>query len=278
MACFHPLRAWRARSGVVSIAKEMPDAQPLHLPCGGCLGCRMERARSWALRCKLELEDHDSAVFTTLTYAPETEPVTLQKSHLQRWLKRFRKAVGPNRTIRFFASGEYGEKTQHPHYHAILFGASVGDADLVDETWGLGFTQTKPVNARNIAYTAGYTSKKIGYLKAAAEERIDLETGEVYHWQPPFIQMSRRPGLGATARNKYRHSWRAFAVYDGTPIPVPRYLHEAWKTTATKEDQEQLMYEKSQLSLSRDKSKERLRAKEEIAMRKQEISADKRKL
>lgn len=38
------------------------------IPCGKCVGCRMEYSRQWANRCMLELEYHDSAYFVTLTY------------------------------------------------------------------------------------------------------------------------------------------------------------------------------------------------------------------
>lgn len=282
MGCHHPIRAWRTTSGNVLLNREAPDAAPLALPCGGCLGCRTSAAQSWALRCHLELHEHPSAVFTTLTYDEDHEPPTLSKHHLAAFLKRLRTNARRKTTpamarrVRFFASGEYGETTGRPHYHAILYGLNTNDEKLIQNSWQQGYTRTDVVTPARIAYCAGYTSKKIGF-KREKRERVDPETGEVYEWQPPFIQMSRNPGIGGEAR-KYTESWRAYAVLNGTILPVPKYLHEAWKNLATTEQLEQLSYEKQQHRQGKQITHEQLRAAEEIAVAKQRIKADKRHL
>lgn len=237
----------------------------------------MANARAWALRCTLELEQHRSATFTTLTYNDQRLPPTLEKTHLALFLKRLRKRMGPTRPIRFFACGEYGEQNGRPHYHALLYGASTKDADTIEETWGQGFTSTYDVTPAAISYVAGYSAKKIGYAKEAQTQRVDPETGEVYRWQPPFLQMSRRPGIGGEAR-QFTQSWRLYAVHNGTRIPVPRYLHEAWKESATEQQIEELIDEKSKLALHRDTTPERLAAAEQIAIRKQKERSERRKL
>lgn len=286
MACHHPIRGWRTTGGAVQLNRQAPDAEPLHLPCGGCLGCRTAAAKAWALRCHLELGQHSSAVFTTLTYDDAHCPPTLNREHLQKFLKRLRKRHGASKSraaaalqrIRFFASGEYGETTARPHYHAILFGASVlTHADLINAAWGMGHTRTEGVTPARIAYCAGYTSKKIGF-KRERGERVDPETGEVYEWEPPFIQMSRRPGIGGHAR-EHTQSWRSYAIHNGQHLPVPRFYHEAWKNTATAHEIERLEYEKQQHRQGKQPiTYERLAAEERIAEAKQAIKADKRKL
>lgn len=277
MACFHPLEAYRTRAGEVRIGKQLPDSQPLSLPCGGCIGCRLDRAKSWALRCHLELQGHRSAVFTTLTYNEKNVPPTLRKRDLQLWLKRFRKALGPTRPIRFFASGEYGEKNQRPHYHAILYGIDVSASGEIEATWRKGYCKTVPVTPAAIAYVAGYTSKKVGF-RLARGERVDPETGEVYEWEPPFVQMSRRPGIGARAK-QWPESWREFGIHNGKRVPVPRYLHEAWREQATPESIAQLEYERQQRGMSREAvTREALQAAELYAIAKQRLQADRRKL
>jgi len=55
--------------------------------------------------------------------------------------------------------------------------------------------------------------------------------------------MSRRPGIGGQAREHWR-SWARFAVMDGTQYPVPRYLHEAFKTQAESQLVEQVQFER----------------------------------
>lgn len=283
MGCFHPLRAFRTTNGAVVLGREPPDGSPLSLPCGGCLGCRMDSARAWALRCHLELQSHESAVFSTLTYAPAHVPPSLSKRHLSEWLKRLRRRA-PNR-VRFFASGEYGEQTARPHYHAILYGLRESDAALIEDTWGKGHVRTEAVTPRRIAYVAGYTSKKIGHKLEArevpeghGEEVVDKRTGEVWwRWQPPFIQMSRNPGIGGEART-WKDSWRLYGVHNGARMPVPRYLHQSWKDNATDEQLEDLIHEKYLLSQSRDKSPRALEAQEAHAVAKQALRASRRSL
>lgn len=235
----------------------------------------MDNAKAWALRCHLELQQHPSAVFTTLTYDDQHLPATLERRHLQLWLKRLRKRA--KRRLRFFACGEYGERTNRPHYHAIVYGLNHHDAQLVDNTWGQGLTKTVPATPASIAYTAGYTAKKLNW-RLERGERIDYETGEIYDWEPPFTQMSRRPGIGGEAR-KWTNSWRLFAIHNGKKMKVPRFLHESWKAVANNEQLEELLYEKQQHALNRDAvTKESLAAAEQIAVAQQALKAQRRKL
>lgn len=269
--------AFRTAAGAVHLWNEVPDSLPLRLPCGGCLGCRTAQAKAWTLRCQLELSSHDRAAFATLTYDEEHCPPTLRRRDLQLFIKRTRKALGNKRALRFFSCGEYGERTLRPHYHAILYNLDDRDGDLIHDAWGQGHTKTANVTRASIAYTAGYTAKKIGWRETAAEERIDYSTGEIYKWQPPFLQMSRRPGIGGEAR-KYKNSWRLFAIHDGTRMPVPRFLHEAWKQQATPLQLEDLLYEKSQLAAKKTINDDSLKAAEQIAIAKQYLQSQRRNL
>lgn len=277
MACFHPLTAWRTPTGQIQIGKQNTGT-PLRLPCGGCLGCRKNIAQAWTLRCQLELQQHQSAIFTTLTYDDDHLPLTLQKRHVQLWLKRLRKAttkISRNK-LRHFLAGEYGERTHRPHYHALIYGLNTNHRALVENTWGHGHTRTEEITPARIAYTAGYCQKKIGY-KRYGHERVDHLTGEVYTWQPAFKIMSKKPGIGGAAR-QWAKSWRLYAVKDGHKMPVPRFLHEAWKAQATTIQKEELDYDKYTLSLDNDTTEYTLRAKEKIAEAQQQETARKRHL
>lgn len=305
MPCYHPMSAWRASGGTVTLGREPPDANHLRLPCGKCIGCRSSRALGWALRCQLELQQHDEAVFTTLTYNDENLPPTLRKRDLQLWLKRLRRTLersqqrrelqhletntpASTQSLRFFGCGEYGETTGRPHYHAILFNLGVRHRDRIEDTWGLGHTRTEEITPARIAYTAGYVAKKIAIQFRGSYETVDPDTGEVtlrfskdtYHngirWQDQFIQMSRRPGIGGQAREHWQ-SWRLFAVLNGTKLPVPRYLHEAWKQQADNIQKEELELEKIKLAILRDTSEPRLQAGEKNAEARQAQRAASRK-
>lgn len=273
MACFHPIPAYRSPAGELTLHKEVhPDSQPLQLPCGNCLGCRTQRAQGWALRCQLEYQQHTTAVFATLTYDDEHLPLTLDKTHVSAYLKKIRKAL-PNK-LRFFASGEYGETTQRPHYHAIIYGASEREASRLEKAWTQGHVRIDQATPARISYTAGYCSKKIGYRRNA-HERVDPLTNNRYQWQPPFIQMSRNPGIGANAKH-FVNSWRLYAIKDGHKMKVPRYLHQAWKATATQEEIEELQIEIEKLK--QQQQPQDLKAAEQIAEAKQRRQAQQRGL
>lgn len=219
----------------------------------------MSKAREWAVRCALEDARQEHSAFVTLTYNDEHVPVTLSKAHLSGWLKRLRARVRaadearrreagkcreewPYACVRFFGCGEYGEQRGRPHYHALVWGVS--DPSLFSKAWRdskgreIGIVSVDRVEPASIAYVCGYVTKKVS-MQQEKEERMDSATGELYWYQPPFILMSRggRRGVGiAGDARKYWRSWKDFAVKDGKPVPVPRYLHEAWKANVS--DQE----------------------------------------
>ena len=155
-------------------------------PCGQCLPCRINKRRIWTHRLMLEGFCHKSALFVTLTYAPEHLPVggNLDKRALQLFFKRLRKAVEPLR-FRYYAAGEYGERYSRPHYHAIIFGLSRAHADLVRRSWPFGYVDIGAGERMSYQYVAGYVTKK--YVKRC--DRI----------VPEFATMSRRPGIGYPA-------------------------------------------------------------------------------
>ncbi|UOF78714.1 replication associated protein [Microviridae sp.] len=210
MACFHPLEAWRGRAGGPAVFSKPVDypAIRLDLPCGQCIGCRLERSRQWAVRMMHEASLHLDNCFVTFTYAPEHLPrdLSLNKRHFQLFMKRLRKRCGK---VRFFHCGEYGETTGRPHYHAILFGFDFPDkvfysgdgenrvytSELLDELWGFGECKIGSVTFESCAYVARYILKKV--TGDAAEQhylRCD-EFGEAFSITPEYVTMSRRPGI-----------------------------------------------------------------------------------
>jgi len=213
MPCYHPISAWqllnvKTANGKPTISFKNPYARPsasrvgIQVPCGQCIGCRLERSRQWAMRCVHEAYGHDDNAFITLTYAPEHVPKdgSLIKSHFQKFMKRLRKAISP-KLVRFFHCGEYGEKNHRPHYHACLFGYDFPDkvlytirdecrlyrSPMLENLWPMGFATVGDVTFESAAYVARYITKKI--------------TGDLaeQHYQgrlPEYTTMSRRPGIG----------------------------------------------------------------------------------
>ena len=164
MACYHPITAYRSRTinpsgkrGIVfDKLKSFVDLDPLQIPCGQCIGCRLERSRQWAIRCMHESSLYDDNCFLTLTYdntnlphvldkeTGELKP-SLNKRDIVLFLKRLRKSY-PDIKIRFFQCGEYGEVCYYckqakrscicgnykpdlgrPHHHVLLFNFNFAD-------------------------------------------------------------------------------------------------------------------------------------------------------
>lgn len=205
MPCYHPLPGWYARKrnanekrSVKFNLDEGSARLPTSVPCGRCIGCRLEYSRQWAVRCMHETRLHEDSYFATLTY--ERDPGTLIPSHFQEFMKRLRWHYGAG--IRFFQCGEYGEAFSRPHHHALLWGLRFEDArpyvyqdssrglvsEKLEEVWSHGRCLLGQVTFESAAYVARYSLKKV--VGAGAEEHYKGR-------HPEFLTMSRRPGIGA---------------------------------------------------------------------------------
>lgn len=188
------------------------------VPCGQCIGCRLERSRQWAMRCVHENQLHTESMFITLTYSDDHLPFDggLRKEHFQKFMKRLR-ARYENRTIRYFHCGEYGSQGGRPHYHALIFGLDFVDKIFVQERrghriyisptlselWPFGLHEIGTVTFESAAYVARYIVDKVtGEAAADHYQSVDLN-GEIHSISPEYVTMSRRPGIGADWYEKY---------------------------------------------------------------------------
>lgn len=155
--------------------------------CGQCTHCRINRSRLWVGRMLLESMEHPHSAFVTLTYNEEhlPNPPYLSKEAVQLFLKRLR-GMAPDRRFRYYAVGEYGDKSWRPHYHLIIFGLSPTEQTLVQKCWPFGFVQVGTAEAQSMAYTASYVIKKMTNPK---DSRLEGRPAE-------FSLLSRMPGLG----------------------------------------------------------------------------------
>ena len=119
-----------------------PEGGYLELPCGHCLACKIAKSREWASRIIHEMVYYERSVFLTLTFSEDElpDPPSIHKRELQLFLKRLRRNY-PNKGIRYFACGEYGDgkgvRDINPHYHAILFGIGRSDyeREIIRKAW-----------------------------------------------------------------------------------------------------------------------------------------------
>nr|QJB19192.1 MAG: replication initiator protein [Microvirus sp.] len=221
MPCFHPLRAFRSASGDVVFVERGDIVQTLDLPCGQCIGCRLERSRQWAVRITHEASLHSQNCFITLTYDDDHLPsnLSLDHSHFQRFLKRYRKRISPLK-IRYYMAGEYGDDRSRPHYHACIFGHCPDDlvlhsksdsgqyvytSDFLQSLWPHGYCSVGELTFESAAYVARYVLKKItGPLSSRHYEIVDVLTGELTARKPEYARMSLKPGIAAAWFGKYR--------------------------------------------------------------------------
>jgi len=144
-------------------------------------------------------------------------------------MKRVRKETG--KKLGYYMCGEYGEDTQRPHYHAILFnhrfederfykwgknGDAIFKSATLNRLWKLGDCLVGAVTYESSAYVARYILKKI---------TGDLAPAHYGERKPEYAQMSRSPGIGKGWFKLYRSDCYPsdFLVHDGKKAKVPRY-------------------------------------------------------
>lgn len=173
-----------------------------HVPCGQCSICRTNRRIDWAFRIAEELNAARTAHFLTLTYDNDSLPFnfseehgtltqSLSKKHIQDFNKRLRKhktLLPPNKTFilpyRYFIAGEYGDKTERPHYHLIAFNLEPEILDKFNTIWPHGTTHIGDVTPASIHYSTKYIMKPEKF-----SPHSELR-------QKPFQLMSKNPPIG----------------------------------------------------------------------------------
>jgi len=251
MPCYGPLTGYYSKEvgksgkrGLTFDRKASFSGIPIMVPCGQCVGCRLERSRQWAIRCVHEKQMHRDSCFLTLTYDDQHLPYgnTLVVADLQAFCKRLHNRLLRSRGfgIRYYAAGEYGERTQRPHYHLIVYGYSFPDRKFYkkapngenlyssaecEELWPSGFNVIGEVTFDSAAYVARYVVTKLTGRKAGFLSSVCWETGEIVSRIDEFSNMSRRPGIGASWYEKYgAHSYKWDSVImNGREIRPPRF-------------------------------------------------------
>lgn len=245
MPCYHPIPAWRTQAGVVFVDRGAGDR--MDLPCGRCIGCRLERSRQWATRIMFESQMHKASCFLTLTYSREhvPNPPSLEYSHFQLFMKRLRKRMGP---MRFFMCGEYGDELGRPHFHAIIFGTDFPDrffwsvsrsghnlyrSPALEQLWTFGHSSVADLSFESAAYVARYSLKKVtGDLAEEHYRFVDPDTGEVSQLTPEFCHMSLKPGIGGRWFELYSsdvYDGHDYVVINGHKCKPPRYFDRLLK-------------------------------------------------
>lgn len=231
------------------------------IPCGQCMGCRIEQSRQWANRMELELAYHKDSWFVTLTYDdehlrqgynvnPETGELiiinnTLFKKDLQDFWKRLRQNIdrkgrGDSKKLMYYACGEYGSQTHRPHYHAIVYdlpikpdelkelkrerGFTYYDCPWLQKVWGKGYIIVCGVSWETCAYVARYVTKK-------RKGKGAKEWYESMAIQPEFVCMSLKPAIGQRYYEEHKeeiYPKDSIQLANGKRCKPPRYFDKKY--------------------------------------------------
>lgn len=280
MSCYHPLKRfilpngdgfvcgrdvnfvirdgskWRGVCNEHGTAGRDYITQFQYIPCGSCIGCRLDYSRNWADRMCMEASFHESNYFLTLTYDDDHLPSpnyivdvdtgevvespfrSLSLKAMQDFMKRLRK--NSHQKVRYYLAGEYGDLTFRPHYHLILFGLKLDDmmpfkrskqgfvyytSDFIRKCWPYGNHFVTNFSWETAAYTARYVMKKLKGRDAVFYKNFAIE--------PPFTLMSTRPGIGRDYYNDnkdyiYRFDGFYLSNHPGIKIKPPRYFDKLY--------------------------------------------------
>lgn len=303
MTCFKPITVWTPTRSSLEQApqqyyddkkisfRERPNRRKITIPCGNCLGCRLDKANEWATRITCESKMHSKNCFITLTYNNNNLPknLELKKKDIQDFIKRLRYYY-PDINIKYFGCGEYGPKGGRPHYHLAIFnwipddlkiykqnqhGDNIFTSKKLYEIWGKGFAPVEDLNYTTACYIARYVQKKAGLEKNKREytgeieetKKIDERTGKIFTYiinktktkqhliQPEFILMSQGIGKDYWKKNKElikRNMGIPIKIQDKVKIkPIPRYFQKLWE----KENSEELYHYKMKIQNRFEKSR-----------------------
>ncbi len=213
--------------------KGRPEAK-IPIGCGKCPYCKRRRVNSWVFRLLQEDRVSLSSYFVTLTYDKYFLPVskknrpTLVKTDLQKFFRKLRKLQSRDKSIKYYACGEYGTKNSRPHYHAIVF--NVLDTESFYKAWTrscpirggtkahqMGKIDIGSVSGASIAYTAKYIDKKTRIPQYKGDDR-----------KPEFSIMSKKLGINYITSQiiKYHKAdlRRMYVTHiGGIKTPMPKY-------------------------------------------------------
>lgn len=272
------------------------------LPCSKCIECRLEYARQWAVRCVHEAAIHKENSFVTLTYTDENlKSPKLHYIDFQLFVKRLRrkrhremikkigkltwsemdkdqkKQIEEKYKISIFVTGEYGQKTKRPHWHACIFnwepsdpvykysnerGDKVYESQELTDLWGHGIAEFGSVTFQSAGYCARYAAKKLVH-------------GHDGHEYEPISKKSSHQAIGKRWLEKYHadvFNYGHIVLHDGTTCSIPRYYEkwyklkhpEKWSAYVTKTKQEKidLASNKENSERAKEKSADEIRRTE----------------
>lgn len=216
---------------------------------------------------------------------PHTNLDSLRIKDVQQFMKSLRGNISKRRgsaRVKFYAVGEYGERTHRPHYHIALFGEDFSDdrrkwrtagsytawrSSRLEALWPHGNAEIGELTIDSAAYIARYVLKKVNGKMKDEHYRRDLPDGQVIWITPEFALMSRRPGIGSQWiwRNASEVYPADYVVINGQKSKPPRYYDKLLAIMNPQMmDILKIQREQRALELAADNTAARLEAKETV--------------
>lgn len=184
------------------------------VPCGRCVFCLLNRRLDWSFRIQQEMKCQEHrGWFLTLTYDDKHVPgrgvLSLRFRDVQRYLKRLRKR---KLYCKYVAVGEYGGRTERPHYHMLLW--TDAPVEVLSKEWYHGHVHFGQLSVKSAMYTMAYVLG-LGRSYAGREK--------------PRAQFSKGMGLGFLSKAMYDYLTEDFdepktmVKVDGVDRRIPRY-------------------------------------------------------
>lgn len=252
MHCISPLKASLKNDGSITFnnKKAIDGLEPFQIVCRKCLPCRLNNAREKAIRAVHEARSHKNNAFLTLTYAEDhIGDSRLNYKHFQDFMRTLRrkqaeklykdthkagkqitmKEAREKSYISFMVTGEYGDKTKRPHWHALLFnywpqdtkylfmnkfGDNYYDSEELKKIWNMGHISLSELTFKSAGYVARYAAKKLTHGK---DQEHDFD---------PIHKTSSRRAIGRSwIERHHRHAFENGFVTlpDGGITKIPRY-------------------------------------------------------
>ncbi len=196
------------------------DGSLIPIPCGQCFNCRLDYQRRTIDRLHCAWHSWTTSAFVTFTYDDEHLFIpdgfinaSLSKEHLHKFFDNIRHKI-PFK-FEYYVCGEYGDKFNRPHYHALFFGLDYElHKSFFEKTWKYGSVKVLPVTPKAFRYVTKYITKKCTYNDSQYYD---------YGLVPPFRKMSR--GLGMSVYRDHIDSIARYGyfVFKGRKIFVNRY-------------------------------------------------------
>lgn len=206
MACSYPIRIKNPNYNTSNVQKKWNYLKYFYVPCGKCLSCMISK-RTWLkTACEWEYNFYGCGSFTTLTYDDihalhlmnDEGKLELDYRDFQLFMKRLRINIERKYKIKnnwkYVAVGEYGSKTERPHFHMLIFGLDFRNNDLdILNAWENGNVMNKPILEGGINYVLKYMDKY--------EIRNKREYRDLDKINKPFIRYSKKLGYGFIEKN-----------------------------------------------------------------------------